>query len=166
METRRNRRGRGGGASTESFALRRGGEETAAGTHGRAACAAEGTVGGLVAFGLELDQGFGAHGELEPAAAAVNQRAGGHHAPAGLLNDADGFTRGAAGGPDVFDHQDVLVGSTSKPRRRLSEPRASRSTKIARTRALSGREEIARATSWPSTMPPSAGEVTQSTRRS
>ena len=37
-------------------------------------------------------------------------RAGGDGEPAFLFDDADGFARGAAGGPDIFDDQNAFAG--------------------------------------------------------
>ena len=49
------------------------------------------------------------------AAAAVNDGTGGHRQAAFLFNDADGFPRGAAGCPNVFDHQNSFAGLQLEP---------------------------------------------------
>src|SRR5712691_3967346 len=84
-------------------------EVAAAGAYGDHARTAQRTVGGVVAFHLDFNQGFGAHRQLQAAAAAVDQRAGSHDAPAGLFDNPDGLVGRAAGGPHIFNHQYVLA---------------------------------------------------------
>jgi hypothetical protein len=72
--------------------------------------AAKRAIVGFVAVDFQLDEGIGLHGKLDGPPTAVDQGACGDYASAGFLDDVDGFFGGAAGGPDVFDDQDVLIG--------------------------------------------------------
>ncbi len=84
--------------------------EAAAGFYGGAAFSALRTVFRLVGRDGEPEQGLGFDGKFDFAAAAVDERANGNDAAAGFFNDLDGVERGAAGGPDVFDHQHFFTG--------------------------------------------------------
>jgi len=87
-----------------------GAEEAASRTNSGRAGAAEGAVGSGKAIDFELDQGFGANGELEAAIAAVNQSTSGDDASAFFFDHADGFVGGATGGPNIFDHENAFAG--------------------------------------------------------
>jgi len=63
----------------------------------------------LVAGDVHFQQGARGDIQFEAAAAAVNQGAGGDHQAAFLFHDADGFARGAACGPDIFDYEDAFA---------------------------------------------------------
>jgi hypothetical protein len=69
-----------------------------------------GAIVGLVAGDFHFEQGAGGDIELEASAAAVNDGAGGYRQGAFLFYYADGFARGAAGGPHIFDHQNAFAG--------------------------------------------------------
>jgi hypothetical protein len=84
--------------------------EAGAWAGGHAAGAALGAFVGLVAGDIEFDEGAGGDVEFNRAAAAIDQRACGYGEAAFLFYDADGFARGAACGPDVFDYEDALAG--------------------------------------------------------
>jgi hypothetical protein len=83
--------------------------EAGAGARGHTAGATLGAFVGLVAGDVQFDEGAGGDVEFETAAAAIDQRARGHGEAAFLFDDADGFARGAACGPDVFNYQDALA---------------------------------------------------------
>jgi hypothetical protein len=89
-------------------------DETAAGFAGDTTITAKRAVFWLVAFDGKTDEGLGFNGKLDLPAAAVNQSASGDDASTGLFNDLDGFLGRAAGGPDVFDHENVLIGPQIK----------------------------------------------------
>jgi hypothetical protein len=91
-------------------ALGVGAGEAGAWAGGHAAGAALGAFVGLVAGDVEFDQGAGRDVEFNGAAAAIDQRPCGYGEAAFLFDDADGFARGAASGPDVFDYEDALAG--------------------------------------------------------
>ena len=84
------------------------------------------------------------------AAAPIDDRAGADDLGAGPLGNRHRLARRSGGGDDVLDDEDLVVGDSVKPRRNVSVP-SCRSAKSARTSS-------ARATSWPITMPPRAGE--------
>jgi hypothetical protein len=84
--------------------------EAGAWAGGHAAGAALGAFVGLVAGDVEFEEGAGGDVEFNRATAAIDQGAGGYGEAAFLLDDADGFARGAACGPDVFDYEDALAG--------------------------------------------------------
>jgi hypothetical protein len=65
---------------------------------------------GFEAGDVEFDEGAGGDVEFDCAAAAIDQRACGYGEAAFLFYDSDGFARGAACGPDVFDYEDALAG--------------------------------------------------------
>src|SRR5271155_1045251 len=91
-------------------ALRMGARKAGAGAGGHAAGVALRTIVGLVAGDVHFEQGAGGDVQLEASAAAVNDGAGGYGQAAFLFDYADGFARGAAGGPDVFDDEDAFAG--------------------------------------------------------
>jgi hypothetical protein len=65
---------------------------------------------GLVAGDFHFEEGASGDVEFEASAAAINDGAGGYGEGAFLFHDADGFTRRATGGPDIFDYQDAFAG--------------------------------------------------------
>src|SRR5579863_2745730 len=85
-------------------------EEAGAGARGHAAGAAQGAIVGLVAGYVQLKEGAGGDVEFEAASAAVNDGSGGDGEAAFLFDDADGFARGAASGPDVVANQNAFAG--------------------------------------------------------
>src|SRR5271154_177675 len=87
----------------EQEKLRMGAREAGAGAGGHASGVALRAIVGLVAGDVHFEQGAGGDVELEASAAAVNNGSGGYGQAAFLFYYADGFARGAAGGPDVFD---------------------------------------------------------------
>ena len=87
-----------------------GAREAGAGAGGHAAGVALGAIVGLVAGDVHFEQGAGGDVEFEASTAAVNDGAGGYCEAAFLFYYADGFARGAAGSPDVFDYQDTFAG--------------------------------------------------------
>ncbi len=113
---RRNRRGCFGNRrgilrfAQDDEALWLGTREAGAGAGGCAAGVALGAIVGFVAGDLHFEQGAGGDVELEASAAAVDDGAGGNGQAAFLFYYADGFARGAAGGPDVFDDQNAFAG--------------------------------------------------------
>src|SRR5271154_4096427 len=94
----------------EQEKLRMGAREAGAGAGGHAAGVALGAIVGLVAGDVHFEQGAGGDVEFEASTAAVNDGAGGYCEAAFLFYYADGFARGAAGSPDVFDYQDTFAG--------------------------------------------------------
>src|SRR5580692_8684011 len=116
--------------------------EAGAGAGGHTSGVALRAIVGLVAGHFHFEQSAGSDVEFEAPAAAINDGAGRYGQAAFLFDDADGFARGATGGPDIFDHQDAFAGLHFEPRRSAIWPERSRSTKIERT-------PRARATSWP-----------------
>ena len=88
--------------------------EAGAWAGGHAAGAALGAFVGLVAGDIEFEEGAGGDVEFDCAAAAIDERACGYGEAAFLFYDADGFARGAACGPDVFDYEDALAGRQFK----------------------------------------------------
>jgi|SRR5271156_6170414 hypothetical protein len=90
--------------------LRLGARKAGARARGRAAGVALRAIVGLEAGDFHFEQGAGGDVELEASAAAVNDGASGYGEAAFLFYDADGFARGAARGPDIFDHQDAFAG--------------------------------------------------------
>ena len=97
-------------ASADADVLRLGAREAGAGAGGHSSGVALGAIVGLVAGDFQFEQGAGGDVELEASAAAINDGAGGDGQGAFLFYDADGFARGAAGGPHVFDDQDAFAG--------------------------------------------------------
>jgi hypothetical protein len=93
---------------TSKLHLRAG--EAGAGASGHAAGAAEWAIIRLVAGNVQFEEGAGGDVEFEAAAAAVNDGSGGYREAAFLFDNADGFARRAAGGPNVFDHQNAFTG--------------------------------------------------------
>src|SRR5216684_2832667 len=89
---------------------RSGAHEVAAGLDGRAAFAAKRAIFGLVARDGEIEQSLTLHGKLDFAAAAVDERSGTHDAAPGFFNNLDGFKGRAAGGPNVFNNENMLIG--------------------------------------------------------
>jgi hypothetical protein len=88
------------GAEPLWFAARKAG--AGAGCH--AAGVALGAIVGLVAGHFHFEQSAGGHVEFEAPAAAVNDGTGGYGEATFLFYNADGFARGTAGGPDIFDN--------------------------------------------------------------
>src|SRR5271154_2314160 len=88
--------------------------EAAAWFDGGAALEAQRTILWLVTRNRQIEQRLALNREFNLAAAAVDQGSGGDDAPSGFLDDLDGLQRGAAGGPDIFDDQDMLVGLDGK----------------------------------------------------
>ena len=86
-------------------ALGVGAGEAGAGAGGHAAGVALGAFVGLVAGDVHFEQGAGGDVEFDRAAAAIDERAGGYGEAAFLFDYADGFARGAACGPDIFDYR-------------------------------------------------------------
>ena len=86
----------------------------AAWARGAAASAALGAIVGFVAGDGQVEQGAGWDVELEATGAAIDYGARGYGQAAGLFDYADGFARGAARGPDVFDDEDTLTRNNFK----------------------------------------------------
>ena len=86
----------------------------AAGLYGHAAAAAKRTFGSVVTLDFEVHEGFGANGQLDFSAAAIDQRARGNHARARFFQHANRFARRAARGPHIFHDQHVFVRLDSK----------------------------------------------------
>ena len=84
--------------------------EAGAWAGGHASGAALGAFVGFVAGDVEFEESARRDVEFQTAAAAIDQRASSNREAALLLDDADGFARGAAGGPDIFDHENALAG--------------------------------------------------------
>src|SRR5580658_494342 len=97
-------------ASADADVLRLGAREAGAGAGGHAASVALRAIVGLVAGDFQFEQSAGGDVEFEASAAAVNDGSGRDGQGAFLFYDADGFARGAAGGPHVFDHQNAFAG--------------------------------------------------------
>src|SRR5260370_549052 len=91
-----------------------GADVAAARLDGGAAVAAQRAIFDLVTGYRQIQQGAGFHGEFAFAPAAIDQRAGGHHASASFLDNLNRLQRGAAGGPHVFNHQNVLIRAQCK----------------------------------------------------
>src|SRR5271163_1173056 len=91
-------------------ALRMGARKAGAGAGGHAAGVALRAIVGLVAGDVHFEQGAGGDVELEASAAAIDDGAGSDGQGAFLFYDADGFARGAASGPHVFDNQNAFAG--------------------------------------------------------
>jgi hypothetical protein len=91
-----------------------GADEAATGFDGKAALTAKGAIFGLEAVDFHLNEGVRFHGKFDGAAAAVNQRTRGHDASSSFLNYVNGFFGGTAGGPDILDDEDVLIGAKGK----------------------------------------------------
>src|SRR5229473_4402084 len=91
-----------------------GADVAAARLDGGAAVAAQRAIFDLVTGYRQIQQGAGFHGKFDFAATAIDQRSGSHHAPASFLNHLNRLLRGAAGGPYVFNHQNVLIGAQRK----------------------------------------------------
>src|SRR5260370_27939277 len=93
----------------------RGAEEAAARTNGSAPGTAQRTVVGFVTVNLKVQQGLGGDRKFNSSAAAVNQSAHANDASTRFFNDAHGLERRAAGGPNIFDDEDMLVVLHLKP---------------------------------------------------
>jgi hypothetical protein len=65
---------------------------------------------GLVTGDVKLEQRSRGDVEFELTSAAVDDRSGSDGEAAFLADDADGFARGAAGGPNIFDDQHSFAG--------------------------------------------------------
>jgi hypothetical protein len=94
----------------EPLGLGVGAGEAGAWAGGHTAGAALGAFVGLEAGDVEFEECAGGDVEFDRATAAIDQGACGYGEAAFLFDDADGFARGAACGPDVFDHEDALAG--------------------------------------------------------
>src|SRR5215470_1215143 len=93
---------------------RRGAHKTAARLHRGRTFAAQRAFIGLIAGDREIQQRLRLDGKVDAAPASINQSSNRNYAPAGFLDYSNRFLRRAAGCPDIFDHQHVLVGTQSK----------------------------------------------------
>src|SRR5438132_9627113 len=100
--------------------------EAAPWLYGDAAFAAQRAIFFLVAGYRQLNQRLRFHFEVNFSAAAVDQRTRGNHARSRLFHDANGLLRRAAGRPNVFDNQHMLVG-----RKRESAPQSHHAAGVA-----------------------------------
>src|SRR5271154_3318936 len=90
-------------------ALRLGARKAGAGARGHASGVALRAIVGLVAGDVHFEQGARGDVEFQASAAAVNDSAGCDSQAAFLFHDSDGFARGAAGGPHVFNDQNAFA---------------------------------------------------------
>ena len=106
----------------------------------------------LKRFHLQRNQAFKWHPKIHRAVGTIHHHRHADDLPAMRANDVQGFLHASALGHDILDTRIFSPAAILKPRRKTSLP-SSFSTKI-------NRSPSCRATSWPMTSPPIAGETT------
>ena len=136
--------------------LHLGAGEAGAGAGGHAAGATERAIVGLVTGDVQFQKRARRDIQFQATAATVNDCSGSHGEAAFLFDHAYRFAGRAARGPHVFDHQNAFAGFQFES---AAQSHLAGAIAFDEKRANAN----ARATSWPMTTPPSAGETTQAT---